>query len=115
MPENLTADEQSRVLGAEAPIWGEDVDDFNIDQRLWLRAAVFAERVWSTNETIAARVTPWPPTYASADIVVRMIKHRCRLLQRGLRPEPYDSRDVFPRRSPWVQCETTLPLAHTGP
>ena len=109
MPENLTAAEQARVLGAEAAMWGEGVDDFNIDQRLWLRAAVFAERVWSTNETIGARVKPWPPTYASTDIVVRLIKHRCRLLQRGVRPEPYDSRDVFPRRSKWAQCETTLP------
>jgi hexosaminidase len=56
MPEGLTAEEQERVLGAEACMWTEDVDQFNIYQRLWLRAAVFAERVWSTNATIAARV-----------------------------------------------------------
>jgi len=120
MPENLTAAEQGRVLGAEACMWSEDVDDFNIDQRLWLRASVFAERVWSTNATLAARVHPWPPTRENsnsvtgpADIVVRMMRHRCRLLQRGIRPEPFNTRDVFPRRNRWAQCETFLPSVHS--
>eukprot|EP01046_Picozoa_sp_COSAG06_P086515 COSAG06_NODE_33108_length_495_cov_0.782828_2_plen_31_part_01 len=31
MPEGLTAEEQKRVLGAEACMWTEDVDQFNID------------------------------------------------------------------------------------
>ena len=56
MPEGLSKAEQQLVLGAEACMWSEDVDAFNLEQRLWLRATVFAERVWSTNETIAARV-----------------------------------------------------------
>jgi hypothetical protein len=59
--------------------------------------------------------SPWPPTssgvVAPADIVVRLIKHRCRLLQRGVMPEPFDVRDVFPRRSLWAQCEAWLPPA----
>ena len=113
MPEGLSEEEKARVLGAEACLWSEDIDEFNIDQRLWLRAAAFAERVWSSNATIASRVQPWPPTANSvmgpADIVVRLIKQRCRLLQRGIRPEPLDVRDVMPRRSRWAQCEVTLP------
>ena len=87
---------------------GEVADQFDIDSRLWFRALVLAERLWSTNETIARRVTPWPATYRSADITARMVKHRCRLLQRGVRAQPYNTQSV-PDRSRWQQCELFLP------
>ena len=36
------------ILGGEACIWAEltDADDF--DQKVWMRANVFAERLWNT-------------------------------------------------------------------
>ena len=34
--------------------WGEVADQFFLDQKLWFRASVLAERYWSANATIAS-------------------------------------------------------------
>ena len=91
-------------------MWGEVTDEYFIDQKLWFRASVLAERLWSTNDSIAARVTPWPASYNSPDINARLVRHRCRLLQRGIRAQPYSTQGV-PLRSRWSQCELWLPGA----
>lgn len=46
---NLTASEAKHVIGAEAPLWSEQVDDINISNELWPRAAALGELVWSGN------------------------------------------------------------------
>lgn len=63
------------VLGGEAAIWGELVDENNLDTRVWPRAAAVAERLWSnpsTNNTVAEN---------------RMLEIRQRLIKRGVKPE----------------------------
>ncbi|KAJ5766260.1 uncharacterized protein N7511_003876 [Penicillium nucicola] len=50
---NLTDAQASHVLGAEAPLWSEQVDDINISTEMWPRAAALAERVWSGNRDAA--------------------------------------------------------------
>ncbi|KAJ5936207.1 hypothetical protein N7454_005505 [Penicillium verhagenii] len=46
---NLTATQAKHILGAEAPLWSEQVDDVTISQLMWPRAAALAELVWSGN------------------------------------------------------------------
>lgn len=43
----LSPEEQQRILGGEACLWSEYVSPENFDSRLWPRAAVIAERLWS--------------------------------------------------------------------
>ncbi|EPS31556.1 Beta-hexosaminidase 1 [Penicillium oxalicum] len=46
---NLTASEAKHVIGAEAPLWSEQVDDVTISSKMWPRAAALGELVWSGN------------------------------------------------------------------
>jgi hexosaminidase len=46
----LTQTQKALVLGGEAALWSELVTDEILDQRLWPRAAVVAERLWSPAE-----------------------------------------------------------------
>lgn len=60
----LSREQEARILGGEAPLWGEIADDALIDQQLWPRAAAMAERFWSP-----ASVTDVPDMYRRLAIV----------------------------------------------
>jgi hexosaminidase len=47
---DLTPEEKQRILGGEACMWAEYVNPTNVDGRIWPRAAVVAERLWSVAE-----------------------------------------------------------------
>ena len=39
--------DQGRLMGAELLLWGTAVNDDNLESFLWMRGAIFAERLWS--------------------------------------------------------------------
>jgi N-acetyl-beta-hexosaminidase len=46
----LNPEEQKRILGGEATMWGEWVSPETIDSRIWPRTAAIAERLWSPQD-----------------------------------------------------------------
>src|SRR5690349_19381546 len=74
MRANLTKAEADLILGAEATMWGELADPNNVEDRLWPRAAAFAERLWSGYET------PKGEALISADAILRLLPWREQLV-----------------------------------
>nr|CAD7435306.1 unnamed protein product [Timema monikensis] len=72
---NLTSDVRAQILGSEATLWTEQVDDSSVDGRLWPRSSAMAERLWSN------------PAESWREAEYRMLHHRERLVQRGVQPE----------------------------
>lgn len=65
--------DESKVLGGEACLWAEYIDNENLMSTLWPRASAAAERLWSHKDV--------------RDIdqaAARLQEHRCRMLSRGL-------------------------------
>jgi hexosaminidase len=48
--QELTEEEQNRILGGEATMWSELVTPLTIDTRVWPRTAAIAERFWSPQD-----------------------------------------------------------------
>ena len=64
----LTAEEQKRILGAEACMWAEYVSPENVDSRIWPRMAAIAERFWSPQS-----VQDIPSMYSRLEVVSRQL------------------------------------------
>jgi len=68
---------ESYILGGEICAWGETLNQYNFDQRLWPRSSAAAERLWSAmtiNDPVAAQP--------------RLAEHVCLLNRRGIGAEP---------------------------
>ncbi|XP_064461099.1 beta-hexosaminidase subunit beta-like [Ornithodoros turicata] len=78
-PAGFARSEKSKdlVVGGEACLWGEYVDETNFISTLWPRASAVAERLWSPENMTNA----WEAKF-------RLDRHRCRMVQRGLSAQP---------------------------
>uniref|UniRef100_A0A1S4GU30 beta-N-acetylhexosaminidase n=1 Tax=Anopheles gambiae TaxID=7165 RepID=A0A1S4GU30_ANOGA len=82
----LTTLQMRQILGGEACMWTEQVDESILDARLWPRASALAERLWTdpTEERYSESVP--------LEVYNRMSVFRNHLLELGLRAEP-----IFPK------------------
>lgn len=71
---NITIDDKVKksILGQEAAMWSEQVDDQAGDSKIWPRAAALAERLWTD------------PDHNWEQASTRMIHHRERMVDRGI-------------------------------
>ena len=74
---NLSTAQAKRVLGGEACMWSEQVDEHTFDTRVWPRACAVAERLWSPAHVVDL-----------VDASSRLIVHRCRMVAKGIGASP---------------------------
>ncbi len=73
---DLTPEEKSRILGGEACMWSEYVTPETVDSRIWPRAAVIAERLWSPQSVTDVASMYRRMDAASEDLEWVGLKHR---------------------------------------
>ncbi|KAG0256377.1 hypothetical protein DFQ27_005763 [Actinomortierella ambigua] len=89
----LTDDESMNVLGGEALLWGEQVDDTNVDSKLWPRASAAAEVLWSGNSNDSP-TSLWDGdkqhdnTLRTEEAIPRINEQRFRMVSEGVPAEP---------------------------
>jgi hexosaminidase len=86
----LNPEEEARILGGEACMWGEYISQENIDSRIWPRMAAIAERFWSPRNVTDV-----------ADMYRRLAFMSVELEELGLTHETY--RDKMLRRMAGTQ------------
>ncbi|RZC35144.1 beta-hexosaminidase subunit alpha-like [Asbolus verrucosus] len=82
----LIRDEEQRklVLGGEACMWAEAVNEYNVVPRIWPRASATAEKLWSAEDVNDAEAAK-----------ARLEEHTCRMNTRGIRAQPPNGPGLF--------------------
>ncbi|KAF9146694.1 hypothetical protein BGX30_010756 [Mortierella sp. GBA39] len=91
--QGLNTKESKKVLGGEALLWGEQVDNTNLDTKLWPRASAVAEVLWSGNSDDSSTGL-WDGrkqnknTLRSIEALDRINEHRFRMEAENILAEP---------------------------
>lgn len=72
-----TEAQKQLVLGGEACMWSESVNEYNVIARVWPRASAAAEVLWSQQ---GASEVEWAER--------RLEEHTCRMNRRGIDAQP---------------------------
>lgn len=81
---NGTEAEKKLVIGAEASMWSELVNESNLESRTWPRACVAAEKFWSpSSPDLNADINS-----ISAFIGPKLEEQACRMKRRGVNAQP---------------------------
>lgn len=80
------------IIGVTAPLWSEQVDEVNLDQKLWPRASALAESTW--------RFNPNRPPDNILNARLRLVFTREDLLRLGVNATPLVPADIF-KNAPW--------------
>ncbi|KAF7283897.1 beta acetylhexosaminidase fused lobes isoform X2 [Rhynchophorus ferrugineus] len=73
--------DKRQIIGGEACLWSEQVEESSLDSRLWPRTAAFAERVWTDPQLDLATFS------IHEDVYTRLSTQRDRLISKGLKAE----------------------------
>nr|ABB76924.1 beta-N-acetylglucoasminidase 1 [Spodoptera frugiperda] len=84
IPKHYKELDLNKILGGEACMWGEAVDDRNLISRVWPRASAVAEKLWSAE---APRYNKSSPKAVSS-VQRRLEEHACRMNRRGIHAQP---------------------------
>ncbi|XP_030762521.1 beta-hexosaminidase subunit alpha-like isoform X2 [Sitophilus oryzae] len=74
-------EEQNLVLGGEACMWTEVVNEYNVVQRIWPRASAPAEKLWSAYVDVS-------DGFDYTLTAQRLEEHVCRMNRRGIPAQP---------------------------
>lgn len=80
----LSLEEQKLVIGGEASLWGEEIDESNLQMKAWPRGAAFAERMWSAAEVRDEN-----------EAAPRLARQFCRMRARGTKASPISPGSCF--------------------
>ena len=79
---DMTPAQKELIIGGEASMWGEMVDQYNIQSKVWPTAAAVGERLWSAaNNTLVADID---------DAELRLNIFICRMNSRGFYSGPIE-------------------------
>lgn len=100
---HLSAAQQTLILGGEAALWAEIVDEHSLDLRLWPRAFVVAEGLWSAQslqDEIAMyerlhRVARWAEKSVGLQHTYQQRKAIQRLLGATSNPAEFEVMEIF--------------------
>ncbi|XP_060535041.1 beta-hexosaminidase subunit alpha-like [Cylas formicarius] len=72
-----SAAQNKLIIGGEACMWGETINEYNVIPRVWPRASAVAERLWSSSFV-----------FDSIEAAKRLEEQTCRMNRRGITAQP---------------------------